>query len=65
MTTDRYTKFVLTVIALCLLFICYQNLGLRSVKAQEEQRGVIAGIDPLPRCASCVIPIHIMEAPGK
>jgi len=62
MVTDRYTKFILTVIALCLVILCWQNLSLRSVKAQprNEQEVVITGIGPT--ILSDSIPVRIVDS---
>lgn len=60
MKTDAYTKFILTVIALCLLWI---SLAVpRSVKAaQEEQHIVISGIE-IPRKSLGGLPVYMTDS---
>ena len=48
MAVDRYTKFVLTVIALCLVWLSVGGSSLITrVSAQADQRVILAGwVDP-------------------
>ena len=45
MKTDRYTQFILTVIALCLAWLCFNNPP-RSVQAQSQMHIVIDDVIP-------------------
>jgi hypothetical protein len=46
MKTDTYTKFILTVIALCLIWLCVGGSP-RVVNAQSPQHIVIDGATPV------------------
>jgi hypothetical protein len=58
MTTDRYTKFILTVIALCLVWLCATSSP-RVVKAQKDsvQHIVIDDVDAI--ITGDGLPVHV------
>lgn len=68
MPTDRYTKTVLTVIALCLVWICLRDLELAPVAvAQVRDRGgevvkvQIVSIDEAPSLNWEPLPVRVIR----
>ena len=63
MKIDRYTKTILTVIALCLVWLCVHDHVIQQSVAEVERtplRVIIAGVQ-IPNVEGGIIPISIRE----
>jgi hypothetical protein len=59
MTTDAYSRFVLTVIAVCLVYLCVKESAPPASAQQGPARVVISGID-LGAAPNTVLPVAVV-----
>ncbi len=64
MKTDTYTKIVLTIIAICLVWLCAKDMvtfPTKQVQAAARQEVVITGIqikEPIPLSSENILPVR-------